>query len=306
MSQKTLKFNHGLTADARKRLLEHFSGEGPSANDRWAALWDDGSFLPWDRGTPSPALKDALEQHPELFGSSIFIKDPFTGEHRRKRALVPGCGRGYDVLLLASFGYDAYGLEISSTAVKRCHEFAENYKDEYPVKDTRTGAGKVTFLEGDFFGNGWLKLMDGGQTFELFYDYTVCCTRLLLRNPQSLMTSVLAQFLCALHPSMRPQWALRYSQLVSPHPDARLICLEFPTYKEPSTGGPPFGVAPPVYVAHLGHPGAEPSYDSEGNLVSGETSPSGEGGFQRMAHWQAERTHEVGKGTDWVSVWKVV
>lgn len=103
---------------------------------------------------------------------------------------------------------------------------------------------------------------------------------------------------------MRHHWALRYLQLASPHPETRLICLEFPTYKEPSTGGPPFAVPSPVYAAHLGNPGAEQPYDAEGNLlerVQEVKSPC----FYRIAHWKAERTHEVGKGTDWVSVWKV-
>lgn len=54
-------------------------------------------------------------------------------------------------------------------------------------------------------------------------------------------------------------------------------------------------VPDPVYVAHLGHPGAEPPSDSEGNLVSDETSHAGDGCFQRMAHWQAEDSRG-GKG----------
>lgn len=171
MQPNRLTFSHGLTSDARARLLEHFSGDGPPANDRWAALWNKGDFLPWDRGTPSPALKDALEEHEQLFGHSVFIKDSVTGATRRKRALVPGCGRGYDVLLLASFGYDAYGLEVSSKAVSCCKEFAAENK--YPVKDGSIGPGQATFILGDFFKEDWLSEVKGGQDFELFYDYTV-------------------------------------------------------------------------------------------------------------------------------------
>ncbi|KAA6414026.1 MAG: thiol methyltransferase [Lasallia pustulata] len=78
------------------------------------------------------------------------------------------------------------------------------------------------------------------------------------------------------------------SQLLAPAPAANLICLEFPTYKDPSLGGPPFGLSPAVYVEHLSHPGEE-------------LPP---GGLERVAHWQPERTHEIGKGTDWVSVWR--
>ncbi|KAG8413374.1 hypothetical protein J3458_012943 [Metarhizium acridum] len=283
MPPSTIAFTEKLTADARSRLLEHFSGDGPPANDRWAALWDKGDFLPWDRGTPSLALEDALKEHKDLLGPSVFITDALTGETRRKRALVPGCGRGYDVLLLASFGYDAVGLEVSSEAIACCKAFAQANKEKYPVQDGSIGPGKATFIQGDFFKEGWLNKVDGGRTFELFYDYT---------------------FFCALAPAMRHHWALRLLQLVSPHPESRLICLEFPTCKAPNTGGPPFGVPSPVYVAHLGHPGSEQPYDAQGNLLMDDVKAVESPCFQRIAHWKAERTHEVGKGTDWVSIWK--
>lgn len=38
------------------------------------------------------------------------------------KALVPGCGKGYDVLLLSAFGYDATGLEISSKALEEARK----------------------------------------------------------------------------------------------------------------------------------------------------------------------------------------
>jgi len=283
MPSNQLSFSHGLTADARKRLLEHFSGDGPPASERWAQLWDSGDFLPWDRGSPNPALVDSLELREDILGNSCFIKDPVTGEQRRKRALVPGCGRGYDVIFLASLGYDAYGLEVSAKAVELCKEFAEDYKDEYPAKDENVGAGKAKFILGDFFKNDWLGEVDGGGTFEILYDYT---------------------FLCALHPSLRPVWSRRYFELIAAHSESALICVEFPTYKEPSTGGPPFGVPSNLYVAHLEHPGVEQPYDGDGNLIMNEVKETGAAGLRRVAHWLAVRTHEVGAGTDWVSIWK--
>lgn len=87
-----------------------------------------------------------------------------------------------------------------------------------------------------------------------------------------------------------------------------LICVEFPTYKPPSTGGPPWALPPEVYEAHLTRPGEEVRNDSEG-YVSKEYLEEIRGkpndkGLVRVAHWLPERTHEIGKGTDWVSVWK--
>jgi len=87
-----------------------------------------------------------------------------------------------------------------------------------------------------------------------------------------------------------------------------LVCIEFPTYKEPSTGGPPWGLPTEVYEAHLMRPGEKVENDIDG-YVSKEyleqvrQSPN-ENGLLRIAHWQPERTHEIGKGTDWMAVWK--
>ena len=80
----------------------------------WSTLWDEGDFLPWDRATPNPALDDVLAYRQDLIGD-CFVGDGKDGQ-RRKKALLPGCGRGYDVMLLANFGYDSYGLEISGSA----------------------------------------------------------------------------------------------------------------------------------------------------------------------------------------------
>jgi SAM-dependent methyltransferase len=153
--------------DIRDRLLAHFSVPADDFNSRWSSLWDTGDFLPWDQGAPSPALSDILQGRKDLFGDSVFV------DGRRKRALVAGCGRGYDVLLLASFGYDAYGLDISEAAVKKCEGFASEHAAEYPAKDAGVGAGKVKFISGDFFTGDWEGTVEGGATFELIYDYTV-------------------------------------------------------------------------------------------------------------------------------------
>lgn len=157
--------------DARERLLAHFSGDTTAHTHRWSELWDKGDFLPWDRGTPNPALEDVLAHRQDLIGD-CFVRDGIGGK-RRKKALVPGCGGGYDVLLLASFGYDVYGLEVSQSAVQMCMREQDTNGHKYHVRDVTVGAGKVTFLTGDFFGDGWSSDIDGGPVFELIYDYTV-------------------------------------------------------------------------------------------------------------------------------------
>ena len=155
----------------RARLMAHFAGDWSKHQNKWSDLWDKGDWLPWDRGMPNPALADTLTDRQDLLGS-CWIQDNL-GNRRRKKALVPGCGKGYDVLLLSSFGYDAFGLEVSNTAVKRCYEEQENHGDQYSVRDKSAGAGKVTFMGGDFFGTDWMKNINGDGKVDLIYDYTV-------------------------------------------------------------------------------------------------------------------------------------
>lgn len=158
----------------RERLREYFSGPAVEVPDRWSKLWDAGDFLPFDRGEPNPALVDVLTDRRDLIGD-CFVHQEHSGQRIRKKALVPGCGRGYDVLLLSSCGYDAYGLEISDTAVKRCKEEQEKNGHKYPVRDEAIGAGSVNFVKGDFFSENqeWTGASGRFESFELIYDYTV-------------------------------------------------------------------------------------------------------------------------------------
>ena len=161
--------------DVRNRLRQHFTTSTSEHGSRWSQLWDEGDFLPFDRGAPNPALRDILKNRTDLLGTSLRDVQDLEGKRKRKRALVPGCGRGYDVLLLASFGYDAYGLEISETAVKRCEEEKAKNGKNYDTQDETVGVGTVKFVQGDFFKDEWLKILDlkGESRFDLVYDYTV-------------------------------------------------------------------------------------------------------------------------------------
>jgi hypothetical protein len=98
------------------------------------------------------------------------------------------------------------------------------------------------------------------------------------------------------------------SQLLRPAPDSHLVCVEFPTYKPLSTGGPPFGSPPEAYMAHLSHPGEQIRYDEQGPVLANDPDKSTENALSRIAHWQPKRTHEVGKDEDgnvrdFVAIW---
>lgn len=144
--------------------------QGDKYVEGWASLWDKGHNLPWDRGFPNPALEDTLAQRAGTIGG------PIDQDGQRRKALVPGCGRGVDVFLLASFGYDAYGLEYSATAVDACKKKEEKEKhSRYRVRDEKVGEGKVTFVQGDFFDDTWLNEIGVPRNgFDVIYDYTVC------------------------------------------------------------------------------------------------------------------------------------
>jgi SAM-dependent methyltransferase len=66
----------------------------------WDEMYQKGETF-WDKGAPSPAMKQYLERHPA-----------------RGRALAPGCGRGHEVALAAGHGLDVTGLDLAPTAVQ--------------------------------------------------------------------------------------------------------------------------------------------------------------------------------------------
>jgi SAM-dependent methyltransferase len=155
--------------------MAKFSGE--TYVEGWAGLWNnkgEDETLPWDRGYHSTALEDVLAQKKDLVGGA-FLTEEADNSNRRKRALVPGCGTGYDALLLASFGYDVYGLDYSQVAVETAKKEAAKNEGQYVVRDPDVGRGKVVFVQGDFFKDDWLENLGLGlNSFDLIYDYTVC------------------------------------------------------------------------------------------------------------------------------------
>lgn len=239
-------------------------------------------------------------------------------QQQRKKALVPGCGRGYDVLSLASLGYDTFGLDGSENAITAARKLeAEEIScesDAYRLRDPLIGKGKIQFIIGDFFHNDFLTAITTTTTthgdsnnnnintvpktdekFDLIFDYT---------------------FLCALPRELRPPWAKRMSELLAP--DGFLVCLEWPLQKSPKEGGPPHGLSAELYEELLRKPGQEVEYDDDNDgyvVVSAGDSTTGGGGgggdderaknaLVRLERYRPSRTHEAGKDSDFISIWK--
>lgn len=151
--------------------MAKFSGE--NYVEGWAELWNnkkENETLSWDRGCHSAALEDLLTNWMKS------KQGVFSSMEGRRKALVPGCGTGYDVQLLASFGFDTYGLDYSHSAIEHAKKYAAMNSEKYPARDSELGRGNVSYIQADYFADDWIeRLGESGLTFDLIYDYTVCC-----------------------------------------------------------------------------------------------------------------------------------
>lgn len=137
---------------------------------QWDTLYRD-SFHPWDRDGPSLALADLLLQRTDLIPSS---RD--TDGTSNRTAFIPGCGLGHDALLLASFGYDVWALDVSSAAIEKAksHEKKALEKGWYKCQEG-IERGTVHWLVADFFSGDWAQGQgtENSGKFDLIFDYTV-------------------------------------------------------------------------------------------------------------------------------------
>jgi 2-polyprenyl-3-methyl-5-hydroxy-6-metoxy-1,4-benzoquinol methylase len=152
-----------------------FSEQGP----RWDGCWKE-ALTPWDRGTASIALHDLLSQRHDLVPPSQHLDHrghplrDSTGAVQKKTALVPGCGRGHDVLLLSSWGYDVWGLDYSAAAKEEAIKNQKQAESEGLYKPIEgLDKGQIHWVTGDFFQQDWVKGAGVDGKFDLIYDYTV-------------------------------------------------------------------------------------------------------------------------------------
>ena len=70
--------------------------------NEWEARYQSGD-TPWEKGEPSPGLVDFLAARPEL---------------PRGTVCVPGCGTGHDVRAWAKAGFQSFGFDLASSAIR--------------------------------------------------------------------------------------------------------------------------------------------------------------------------------------------
>ncbi|KAL5048915.1 hypothetical protein BDW71DRAFT_205145 [Aspergillus fruticulosus] len=247
--------------------------EAGNTHTGWEELWAQGDniVLPWDKRTPNPSLEEVLTTKRAIIGGPLDTSASNFNPPKR------------------NFGYDAYGLEYSKSAIEERQKEEQCAEQKYPVRDASIGRGKVTWIQGDFFVNDWVEgLGIKGNQFDFIYDYT---------------------FFCALPRSLRPAWALRHTQLFVPSPQGNLVCLEYPRYKDPLQPGPPYSSPSEAYIEHLSHPDEDIEYDAKGRCKSDPLREPSELGLERVAYWQPAKTHDFGTSQegevlDRVSIWR--
>ena len=108
-----------MSAPDPEEQARRFAGESLAEADPsgwferlYSAAAEGGAVVPWDRGHAHPLLLE--------WGEAT------RPDGRGQRALVVGCGLGDDTELLAGFGYDTVGFDISETAI---HTARSRYPD---------------------------------------------------------------------------------------------------------------------------------------------------------------------------------
>lgn len=104
----------------------------------WSERYRDGQ-TPWDKGYGAPPLREALER--------VAVEG---------RVLVPGCGLGHDVRLLAAQGVEVVGLDIATVAVEMARRIDR--------------VGNETYEAGNFLNENIL-----AGSFDLVFEHTCFC-----------------------------------------------------------------------------------------------------------------------------------
>lgn len=182
----------GLTEEEKEEKERHRSEM--FRTDNWEAIWATGV----DKGE----LFDCENALPEFTRRLKERSLPLTSTEGR--ALVPGCGRGYDVEILSrsQLFRHVIGIEISTTATESAQTYLQSITPKLP--------DNYEVIVADFFTH------DFGKA-DLIYDYA---------------------FMCALPPQRRQEWGQRMAFLINP--GGLLITIIYPDVDK--QGGPPWSV----------------------------------------------------------------
>jgi methyl halide transferase len=150
----------------------------------WEQHYLEGN-TPWNKGQPSPPMLEWV-----------------TSNKPAGRALVPGCGVGHDVAMLAQHGLDAFGLDIAPTAIAMAQKAYPELADHFMLAD-------LFDPPADLLGS-----------FDYLFEHTC---------------------LCALPPEWRTRYEKAAHELLKPGGLLVGVWFIHPEM-DPGESGPPFGI----------------------------------------------------------------
>jgi SAM-dependent methyltransferase len=160
----------------------------------WREAWKAGR-TPWDAGVSPPALRSLIDRDLVPAG----------------RALVPGCGTGYDLATLARRDREVVGIDLS-----------EDARDAFLASHPDL-PGSVVYEVTDFFSYA------PAQGFDFVWDYT---------------------FFCALDPDQRDAWSRTMARLVRPGGTLATLIFPFEDPIS-GTEGPPWPINTELVRGHI-------------------------------------------------------
>jgi methyl halide transferase len=176
----------------------------PSDPLAWDRAYQE-STTPWDLGGPTPEFLRLLEEEKIFGGKPGFA----TSGSDAPKVLIPGCGRGYDVLAFAECGFQVVGLDFSAEAIQDARKIQAE-------REAKLGRSlRVEWGEGDFFH--WSMGLENQSRFDFLVEYT---------------------FFCAIAPARRADYVKAAHRVLKP--SGTLVGLFFPFEKR--DGGPPFAL----------------------------------------------------------------
>lgn len=156
---------------------------GPDAQF-WENCYQTGNTI-WDRQAPNPQLESWIRTGHLLPVVDSDARPGSNDDARVTRVLIPGCGAGYEVVLLAEWGFDVLGLDYAPSAIAQ----ARNLLRQLLASKVGGGVVRAEVLQADLFE------FSPGVAYDAVYDQ---------------------QCLVALHPSRWPAYAARLHTWLRP------------------------------------------------------------------------------------------
>jgi SAM-dependent methyltransferase len=178
------------------------------------AFWQskfDARATPWDRGGINPQIESWVRSGQLRPTQSADARSVGGDDERLTRVLVPGCGSGYEVAMLAEWGFDVTGVDFAPAATER----TRNRLRSLLSSPAASRVARAEVVEADVL------LYQPVALFDAIYEQTCLCA--LYPDQWRRYADRLADWL-------RPGGALFALFMQSPREGARTGSIEGPPY----------------------------------------------------------------------------